>query len=367
MGRFRKKYGENWLSLIRCFSIGVLTILLLPGCYKDMPVPPLPDCTPTTMTIEVPTGWSGLIYHDDNPLTAEGVALGRMLYYDNILSMNGNACASCHLQSAAFAGPGVGPNGNDIPAHINLGFNDNFGWTGFEDWLDHVALADLEEGNVFLNANNDTILERLRNHETYQQMFRDAFCIDITEVALEDRKHYIAFALAQFMRTQISTDSKFDRWKRQEAGVDFTQSEFNGYVIFMTEKGDCFHCHGEPLFSDDRFHNIGLDSVFTAANAGRYNVTWDSADVGKFATPTLRNIALTGPYMHDARFSTLEEVVDHYNSGVIHTEYVDPIMAKPGKQFGLGLTATEKQDLINFLHTLTDSSFISDTTLSSPF
>jgi cytochrome c peroxidase len=140
----------------------------------------------------------------------------------------------------------------------------------------------------------------------------------------------------------------------------------NGFNIFTTEKGDCFHCHSLGLFTDNKFHNIGLDSEFTSINMGRYNVTLKQADMGLFKTPTLRNIQLTAPYMHDGRYLTLEQVVEHYNSGVKQSNTLDPIMTKPSKIYGLGLTPTEKQDLVAFLKTLTDTTFTKNPLLQNP-
>lgn len=138
-------------------------------------------------------------------------------------------------------------------------------------------------------------------------------------------------------------------------------------MIFITERGDCFHCHGLPLMTDNGFHNIGLDSVFTGADLGRFLVTGEASDKGAFKAPTLRNVALTAPYMHDGRFQTLEEVVEHYNSGVKPSPSLDAIMTKPGQVTELGLVPEEKADLVAFLRTLTDEPFVTDTALASPF
>ena len=134
----------------------------------------------------------------------------------------------------------------------------------------------------------------------------------------------------------------------------------HGLYIFNSEKGECFHCHSLGLFQDNSFHNIGIDSIFEGVNMGRFMVTADLADMGKFKTPTLRNVALTAPYMHDGRFQTLEQVVEQYNSGVKKSSTLDPIMAKPSFEHGLQLTPQEKIDLISFLHSLTDTSFINN-------
>ena len=166
------------------------------------------------------------------------------------------------------------------------------------------------------------------------------------------------------MRTMISYNSKLDKRLRNE--ITLTASELNGYVIYVTERGDCFHCHNIDagrLMTDNLFHNNGLDSVFT--DLGRGAITGNVFDNGKFLTPTLRNIALTAPYMHDGRFQTLEEVVEHYNSGGKASSTVDPLMKHVGT--GLNLSTQEKADLVAFLKTMTDSSFINDARFKSPF
>ena len=140
----------------------------------------------------------------------------------------------------------------------------------------------------------------------------------------------------------------------------------HGLDIFTTEKGDCFHCHSLGLFTDNKFRNNGIDSIYIGNDLGRYNVTTNTNDIGLFKTPTLRNIELTAPYMHDGRFQTLDQVIDHYNSGVKHSATLDPIMTKPSKIYGLGLTTIEKYDLIAFLKTLTDTTFIHNPLLQKP-
>jgi cytochrome c peroxidase len=346
-----------------------LVLVLFYACKPDPP----PDPTdipydPTPYIIEVPANLPEMPVYEENPTTVEGVKLGRMLYYDpDVISLDGLACASCHNQQNAFSAPSDGPTGTAILPHINLGWNHEFGWVGGEELLDHVALADLQDGNVFTNANNDSILARLARHPDYPRMFKEAFGVDILAVDQEHRHEYMAFALAQFMRTLVSANSRFDKFQRREADGTMTQSEYNGYVLFFSERGDCFHCHSMPLITSHSFHNNGLDSVFDETNEGRFAVTGDPADIGKFRAPTLRNIEFTAPYMHDGRFQTLEEVVEHYNSGVKNSPTVDPVMGKPGKEFGLNLTPQEKQDLVNFLKTLTDPSFINNPELGSPF
>ena len=175
----------------------------------------------------------------------------------------------------------------------------------------------------------------------------------------------VAYALAQWFRRLYSADSRYDRYMRHE--LQLTDSELRGMVIFLTEKGDCFHCHIPPLFTDNGFHNIGLDSVFTGMHIGRQGVTGLPSDRGLFKTPTLRNAAVRGQFMHDGRFVSLEQVIEHYDSGVLRSSTVDPIMTKPGKEYGLQLSAQDRADLLAFLLALTDETFLSDTSLASPF
>ncbi len=281
-----------------------------------------------------------------NPLTNEGVALGRMLYYDTLLSsggpMAGRSCSSCHLQEKGFAMPGMA-----VLPHINLAWNRHFLWKGdVEGTMEDILRFEVDE---FFASD----MERLKSNPQYPALYKSAFGSgDIT-------REKTAFALAQFMRTLVSVDSRYDKYLKNE--IVLTDKEMRGYGIFFSEKGDCYHCHGSPLFSDNAYHNIGLVQK-SANDMGRYRLTGNSSDVGKFKTPTLRNVALRNVYMHDGRFKTLKDVINHYDHGVQHGEYLDPLLDKPA----LGLTDTEIDELIAFLHTLTDSTFINNPQFSRP-
>jgi len=196
----------------------------------------------------------------------------------------------------------------------------------------------------------DDIEKKLYFTFLLKDLFKKAFDIDYIDSI------HVVKAIAQFERTLISSNSKYDKYLRQE--VQLTPSELNGYVIFNTEKGDCFHCHGTDMFMDNLFHNNGLDAEpFT--DLGLAKVTGLSSDNGKFKVPTLRNIEFSAPYMHDSRFSSLEEVVEHYSGGLNYSSTVDPLMKKLNIG-GLQLTNQEKQDLIAFLKTLSDTDFITN-------
>jgi cytochrome c peroxidase len=283
----------------------------------------------------------------DNRLTVEGIELGRRLYYDTILSNNGKSCSSCHNSQEGFSTFAS----NSLP-HINLGWNTNFLWDGkITGKLEDIMQFEID---VFFN----TTISKLNNSTLYKNQFKTVYNVETIS------SKNVAYALAQFFRVMVSANSLCDKYLQHKA--NFTTSQLNGLVLFTTEKGDCFHCHSLGLFTDNKFRNNGIDSVFIGVDLGRYNVTTNINDIGLFKTPTLRNIELTAPYMHDGRFQTLEEVIEHYNSGVRHSSTLDPIMTKPNKIYGLGLTITEKQDLVAFLKTLTDTSFIQNPLLQNP-
>ena len=308
----------------------------------------------TQFTIETPPGFPNMNIPANNPITVEGVNLGNKLFHDKILSGNGSqACASCHLQSTAFSDPSQFSTGIDgffgnrnASALVNVGWNESLNWDGSALKLEEQAFEPItnpiEMNDTWLNVEN-----KLNSDDEYPTLFKNAFNIDYID------SNHVVMAIAQFERTLISANSKFDRYLKGEAQL--TASELGGYAIFNSEKGDCFHCHGTQMFMDNLFHNNGLDPE-PFSDLGLAKVTGNSIDNGKFKTPTLRNIEVSAPYMHDGRFSTLEEVVEHYNSGGVYSLTIDPLMKK--LEVGLQLTNQEKQDLVAFLKTLTDTDFL---------
>lgn len=326
--------------------------LLLSSCQKKDdpdPTPPV-DYNPTYVKLDLPKWVPLLPKDDDNALTEEGIRLGRKLYYDPELHKNGvHACASCHEQGTSFSS---NPGGTAVLAHINLGWSDAFLWNGkVEGSLEDIMLFEVAEFS-------ETDVDRLGLNAAYAPMFYDAFGdSSITHESCSK-------AMAQFVRSMTSFDSHYDRYTYGDELP--TPDEYYGEMIFNSEAGDCFHCHTPPLFTDNSFHNTGLDSTFEGEHQGRFLVTRQAADMGLFKTPTLRNIAVTGPYMHDGRFETLEEVIEHYNSGVHASNTLDPIMTKVGKEKGLMLSEEQKQQLIAFLKALTDSSYMSNSAYGPP-
>lgn len=306
----------------------------------------------TPYEIQIPERFPALDIPADNAMSVERLQLGRKLYYDTILSNDGRACASCHYQPQGFFSDNA-PGINIVLPHINLGWSKNFLWKGEKN-------CTLEEMMMFeVNDFFGTDISKLNADETYRNLFITAY--NVKEITAKE----VAYALAQFFRVLNSGNSKFDKHRRGE--VAFNQNERNGMITFFTEKGDCFHCHNEIFFTDNSFHNTGLDSVFTTGSKGRYDVTGDENDIGKYKTPTLRNCELRNKFMHDGRYGSLEEVIEFYNNGVKQTSVnIDPLMTMPYKGNGLQLSQADKNDLLLFLKTLTDTSFINNTELAKP-
>jgi cytochrome c peroxidase len=366
----------------------LLISLLVLSCKRDDDPVPVP-AGPTPYTIEVPFGFPNKMNIPDyNPMTVEGVELGRYLFYDGRLSGRTHpdslmSCATCHLQERSFecgidhpeyaGGHPHGLTGIKTPhlmlPLVNLVWNINgYLWNGkLSDDNPNPAMQNLES-LVWMGVmaphemHGDTVRTRelIASVPGYREMFRQAFGTD--KVTMKR----ISMAVAQFVRTLISSNAKFDRYMRGE--VQLTASELNGFVLFTTEEGaDCFHCHGgfgNPLFTTNLFYNNGKDTVFPGLD-DRFAFTGDPMDKGAYKATTLRNIELTGPYMHDGRFSTLEEVIDFYSHGLLWSPYINPLMhhiANGGTQ----LTPQEKNDLMAFIRTLRDEEFLTNPAFGPP-
>ncbi len=301
----------------------------------------------------------------DNPLTQEGVALGRQLFHDTRLSVNRTqSCASCHDQTHAFAdvrrfsmGAQEQVGGRNAMPLFNLAWQQSFFWDGRAATLREQVLMPIQDKHE-MNETLPNVVAKLSEDEECKMAFKQAFG------SAEITSERIAKALEQFLLTLVSQESRFDRAARKVA--ELTESEKRGLRLFVTEfdpkrglrGADCFHCHGGTLFTSQQFANNGLE--LAKDDLGRMAVTQNAADRGKFKTPSLRNIARTAPYMHDGRFATLEEVVEHYSSGVQRTDTLDANLAKH-PEGGIQFTAQEKADLVAFLQTLTDESFTGPT------
>jgi cytochrome c peroxidase len=298
----------------------------------------------------------------DNPLTVEGVSLGSELFFDRRLSAdNSESCAACHHPREGFAenrrfsrgiGGEIGTR-NAMPLE-NLAWKKDFFWDGRAASLREQVLQPIQNP-VEMHESLDYLVRKLSADTNYHRLFANAFGSG------EINTDRIARALEQFLLTQVSFDSKFDRVVLGKER--FTADEQRGFQLFHTEYdpyhgqfgADCFHCHGGALFQSQSFANNGLDSAFK--DEGRYAVTKREGDRGKFSVPSLRNVAVTGPYMHDGRFRTLDEVVEHYCTGMKRSATLDPNLAKH-PDGGVPLSGADKRALVAFLKTLTDDRFL---------
>ena len=322
--------------------------------------------TPTPYNLKIPSLFSDKliapIIPSNNPLTQEGVVLGKKLFFDKILSGDGTqSCATCHNPKNAFTdnqqfSDGIDGNfgtRNSMPLfNLAWNFDERFAWDGKDFGLEGQAFEPVSNP-IEMHSKWTDVEQKLQNHSEYPTLFKQAFGTSKIDSVL------VTKAIAQFERTLISGNSKFDKFLRGETTL--TPEEQNGFNVFMDEaRGDCFHCHGSnnnPLWTDNKFHNNGLDATFTDLGLGA--ITGDPADNGKFKSPSIRNLAFTAPYMHDGRFATLEEVINHYSEGLKSSSTIDPLMKKVN-QGGVGLSPKDKADLKAFLLSLTDFDFISN-------
>ena len=328
---------------------------------------------PTPVNLEIPPLFNSLLLPPsvptDNPQTIEGIALGRKLFYEPLLSNDGTqACANCHLAEKSFSDPNRFSTGitgemgtrNAMPI-VNLAWNfqNRFLWDGgaysLEDQVDDPIENPIEMNNTWPN-----VVATLQANSEYPDLFEQAF--GTTTITRE----FVAKAIAQFERTLISGNSRFDQYLLGDNNA-ITAQEINGFNVFMDEnRGDCFHCHGNefnPLWTNNAFHNNGLDASFEDLGLG--GVTGDPLDYGKFKSPTLRNLAYTAPYMHDGRFATLDEVINHYSEGLIYSNTIDPLM-KNIAEGGAQLTDSDKADLKAFLLSLSEPGFTTNPAFLNP-
>ncbi|MBX2979644.1 MAG: c-type cytochrome [Flavobacteriales bacterium] len=368
--------------MLRNIPFAALLVVLFAqvACKPDPEGPEAPGPgghNPTPYALEIPPNFPPMPIPADNPITVEGVLLGRHLFYEKRLSGNNTmSCATCHLQTHAFADPAttsVGIDGiagtRNSMALINLGWEQRFFWDGramsLEEQIFFPVRDPIEMHETWPNA-----VAKLQADPAYVSLFGAAFGTTTIDSVLTSK------AMAQFLRTLISGNSKFDKWSRGE--VALTPEEQGGFVLTFLEGGDpavfpggqfgadCFHCHphGGGRFTDGLMRNNGLDFEEDWTDLGLAGITGLPQDRAKFKTPTLRNVALTAPYMHDGRFQTLEEVIEHYNSGGKPSPTVDPNMKYT--QGGLGLTPEKKAQLVAFLNTLTDWDFVNDVRFTDP-
>lgn len=309
--------------------------------------------------LNIPSNFPELKYNfPNNPLTHKGVELGRELFYDGRLSSNNQvSCAFCHEQKDAFTHHGhdlshgvddkIGR--RNTPSIQNMAFVSEYFFDGASNNLEMLSIVPIHN-ELEMNETLPSIISKIETDPKYIKLFQLAF---------PDQKissQNMLKALAQFMTVMISSNSKYDKYVRNESGVTFTSDEKKGLEIF---KNKCSNCHATDLFTDNSFRNNGLPPNSRLNDLGREEVSGAPQDRYKFKVPSLRNVALTAPYMHDGRFGSLQSVLNFYTNGVVDSETLDPSL-KHGSQLGVVLTAEEKELLITFMQTLTDVEFISN-------
>lgn len=323
--------------------------------YGDLPAPDLPA---------------------DNLLTQQGVQLGRMLFYEKMLSLDeSQACASCHNQTDGFSdtlqfsvGVEMLVGKRQAMPVINMAWHSNeFFWDGRANLLREQSLKPIQDP-LEMNETLENVIEKLSDSKMYKDQFSRAFGSE--EITSEK----MSLALEQFMLSIVSYDSKYDKFLSGD--VELTESEERGRLLFETEfnpffpemsGADCAHCHGGANFENDQYMNNGLDNDASFTDMGREAVTNNLADRAKFKVPSLRNVEVTQPYMHDGRFKTLEEVVEHYDLHIKQSSTLDPALIQVADNGGLNLTDQDKVDLVDFLKTLTDETFLNNPKYTDPF
>jgi len=336
--------------------VPIMLLLLAIACGRSRAlVEQVPPTGPTPLEL-APPAWALDTSHPlnlpyDNSLTVEGVELGRHLFHESLLSGDGTlSCASCHHRELAFSDPrnfptAFGTARNGMPL-FNLAWDHYFFWDARALSLELQAFEPVT-AHQEMNSDWTTVCDRLQRHPDYPALFQRAFGSPVVDSLR------VAYALAQFERTLLSFGSRFDRWRYGGEAEALTAQEQRGWQVF-TGKGNCADCHMPPHFTDRRVVNIGLETEPVDQGLGaRTGVPWH---MGRFKTPSLRNVAATAPYMHDGRFATLEEVVEHYSSGMRRSATLDPNLAKH-PEAGIQLKPEEKADLVAFLRTLSDETF----------
>lgn len=332
----------------------VLLVSVLYGCKEE------DVYTNVELVLEQPSNFPTPHYNlSSNPITEKGFELGKKLFYDGKLSSDGVvSCAFCHQQKFAFTHHGHQlshgvedrEGTRNTPPIQNMAFQKQFSWDGAAFHLDMFPIIPITNP-VEMDETVTNILEKLRQDAAYRKLFSQAF-----EDGQINADHTFK-AMSQFMLMMVSANSKYDKYVRMEKGGAFSEQEKNGLELFNAK---CASCHVSDLFTDDAFRNNGLPINPALNDIGRMTVTLLEGDKYKFKVPSLRNIELTAPYMHDGRFGSLKSVLNFYATGVQETQNVDPILKKEDGTWGIPLNEQEKEDIIVFLKTLTDEEFIRD-------
>lgn len=308
---------------------------------------------PDDSLFRIPQNWPKPHYDfNKNPLTKEKIFLGRTLFYDPILSAdNSVSCSSCHSPFTAFTHTDhtlshgiedrIGT--RNSPALMNLAWQKSFMWDGAIHHLDAQALAPISHPDE-MGSNIADVVNRLQKKNRYKKLFAQAYGDSLVsgERTLK--------AISQFMLTLVSSNSKYDKVQRKEPGFSFTEVEAKGYELF---KSNCAVCHAEPLFTNNEFENNGLEPDTNLNDIGRKKISQKESDLYKFKVPSLRNIEFSYPYMHDGRYQNLEMVMFHYSNNIFDSKTLSKHLKKK-----IQLSSEDKSNIISFLKTLSDESFL---------
>ncbi|HEV3142541.1 MAG TPA: cytochrome c peroxidase [Gemmataceae bacterium] len=327
-----------------CSALGLGLFALL--THADSPSPTPKDTLPADLVVDkVLLGLPEREVPKDNPLSAERIRLGRQLFFDPILSVDKTvACASCHSPEHGFAGPGERPRGirgqqtpRKAPSLLNRAYGTSFFWDGRAKSLEEQALRPIEDPSE-MGSKMPDVLKRLSEHGEYKTKFEQAFSDGVTSANLGK-------AIASFERVLLRGDGPVDRFRERGQRSAMTSEQLHGQWLYES-KGGCWKCHGGHNFTDELFHNTGVRWGKEPLDLGRFSVTKQETDRGKFKTPSLRGVVLTAPYMHDGSLKTLDDVVDFYNQGGGKNPHLDPLLTP------LNLNKEEKQALVAFLKAL---------------
>lgn len=338
-------YGYIFIAVRKYFSCCLLLVfLLLMACKKDKDVEAI-DAGSEVITLPLPKGFLYPDIPEDNLPTKNRIELGKLLFFDPILSRDSTiSCGTCHQPEKLFADnlpKSIGIDGRigerNAPSLLNVAYQPSMFWDGGNPTLEQQVLAPIDNHNE-MDFDVNKVVERLKKYPRYPSLFQKAYNQEPSVYALTR-------AIACFERTLYGGSSAFDEYEDGNKDA-LTPSQINGMNLFFGEEGECFHCHTGFTLTDNSFRNNGLYQVY--ADSGRARITQNLSDIGKFKVPSLRNIEKTAPYMHDGSLATLEEVIEHYSKGGNKHPNKSPIIQP------LKLTEQQKADLVNFLKALTD-------------
>ena len=364
--------------MLRFCFYGLFLVLIVASCSEDETPIVSGDLidieyNPQTYEIPRPSGFPIMAQPSDNIATVDGVHLGHLLFFDEILSVDSSlACSGCHLPERGFTDglavstgvTGVAGTRSSMSL-LNIGYVSNgLFWDGRINNLEAQALMPVEDP-IEMAADWDDIVERIRNHDSYPTLFRRAFGV---EDRSEINKFHVAKAIAQYERSLVTANSRYDQWEANPFSFEPTDAEYEGRLMFFDlpdrlEDAQCFHCHNNFNMSSNEFFVNGLQSADDITDYGLEMVTGNQNDRGKFRGVSLRNMELTSPFMHDGRLSTIEDVVNFYSDSIdVTNDLLDVNLKEP-----INLSDEEKTYLIAFLKMLTDSSYLENPHFLDPF